>query len=215
MGESSSAPGSIPGMECLRSITPLAHRDLPDTAFALCSAQNRIRGVDATFASLCGQSRSSTAIERPKQFGRCGFITVRGSEQFILGNDLVRLGKPIPIGRAYLDGPLSLGYRRSGQPRAGSNPAPAARWLGFQLAFCPSSIRVGPLCFGYRTGSSIEKEQPVQTGRCGFDSRPETSKPFFVRPQLSTGRRIGLSLITTWSPVRVRPPEPNAGVAQW
>jgi hypothetical protein len=33
--------------------------------------------------------------------------------------------------------------------------------------------------------------------------------------QLSTGRRIGLSLITTWSPVRVRPPEPNAGVAQW
>lgn len=32
--------------------------------------------------------------------------------------------------------------------------------------------------------------------------------------RFSTGRRIGLSLITTWSPVRVRPPEPNAGVAQ-
>src|SRR3954470_20923112 len=28
-------------------------------------------------------------------------------------------------------------------------------------------------------------------------------------------RRIGLSLITTWSPVRVRPPAPDAGVAQW
>jgi len=25
LGESSFAPGSIPGMECLRSITPLAH----------------------------------------------------------------------------------------------------------------------------------------------------------------------------------------------
>jgi len=31
----------------------------------------------------------------------------------------------------------------------------------------------------------------------------------------TTGRRIGLSLITTWSLVRVRPPVPDAGVAQW
>ncbi len=31
---------------------------------------------------------------------------------------------------------------------------------------------------------------------------------------LSTGRRIGLSSITTWSRVRLPPPEPNAGVAQ-
>ncbi len=80
MGESPSAPGSIPGMECLRSITPLAHRDLPSTAFALCSVQNRIRGVDATFAPLCGQSRSSTAIERPKQFGRRGFDSHRARQ---------------------------------------------------------------------------------------------------------------------------------------
>ena len=61
------------------------------------------------------------------------------------------------------------------------------------------------------------REPPVQTGRCGFESRPETSKSPLARPsvaQLSTGRRIGLSLITTWSPVRVRPPETNAGVAQ-
>jgi hypothetical protein len=77
LGESLSAPGSIPGMECLRSITPLAHRYLPSTAFALCSAQNRIRGVDATFALPCGQSRSSTAIEHPDSLsGDVGSIPI-------------------------------------------------------------------------------------------------------------------------------------------
>ena len=63
--------------------------------------------------------------------------------------------------------------------------------------------------------SSTAKEQLVQTRRYGFDSRPETLKPPLVHPSaLSTGRRIGLSYITTWSPVRVRPPELNAGVSQ-
>ena len=58
---------------------------------AVRSAQNRIRGVDATFASPCGQSRSSTAIEHPESFsGDVGSI---------------------PIGSVTFDGPLSLGYR--------------------------------------------------------------------------------------------------------
>ena len=85
MGESSSAPGSIPGMECLRSITPLAHPTLPYRQ------QNRVRKLRNYLVRLVGYSRSSTAIERP------GF----GS-----GN----VGS-IPIGRAIFDGPLSLGYR--------------------------------------------------------------------------------------------------------
>lgn len=88
-------------------------------------------------------------------------------------------------------------------------------------------------------GSSTALEHLVKTRRCGFTaireanvtsgrltrrtwevhSRPETTRSSLVHPigraqALSTGRRIGLSLITTWSPVRVRPPEPNAGVAQ-
>ena len=46
MSESLSALGSIPGMECLRSITPLAHHSLPkrdsdcasgQTASAICT----------------------------------------------------------------------------------------------------------------------------------------------------------------------------------
>jgi len=68
------------------------------------------------------------------------------------------------------------------KPQAGSNPVQPGNWLTTQLASCPSSIRAGPLCFGYRTGSSTEKEQPARAERHGFDSRPETSKPFLVRP---------------------------------
>ena len=36
-----------------------------------------------------------------------------------------------------------------------------------------------------------------------------------VRLSFSTGRRIGLSFITTWSLVRVQPLAQHAGVAQW
>ena len=91
LGESSIAPGSIPGMECLRSITPLAHLPLPKRDVTLPSAQNRVRELCKKLAPFVGYSRSSTAIERP------GF----GS-----GN----VGS-IPIGSVTFDGPLSLGYR--------------------------------------------------------------------------------------------------------
>ena len=53
----------------------------------------RLRTASTKFVrkrGLCGQSRSSTAIEHPKKSGDMGSI---------------------PIGRANLDGPLSLGYR--------------------------------------------------------------------------------------------------------
>jgi hypothetical protein len=33
----------------------------------------------------------------------------------------------------------------------GSNPAPAARWLGSQLASCPSHFFIGPKVVGYLT----------------------------------------------------------------
>ena len=53
LGESSSAPGSIPGMECLRSITSLVHLLLPKRAIALPSAQNRVRNLHNNFAQVC------------------------------------------------------------------------------------------------------------------------------------------------------------------
>ncbi len=124
----------------------------------------------------------------------------------------------MPIGRANFDGPLSLGYRQK-RPRAAirfkscatgqpvDDPSRLLSVVRFGMGRCASVIELG---------SSTATEHLVKTRRCGFDSRPETSKPSLVHPSaFSTGRRIGLSLITTWSPVRVRPPEPNAGVAQW
>ena len=73
-GESLGGPGSIPGMECLRSITPLAHLTLPKWQ------QNRIRDLRWKFARTRGQSRSSTAIEHPKKFGKRGFDSHRARQ---------------------------------------------------------------------------------------------------------------------------------------
>src|SRR5437762_2496687 len=129
----------------------------------------------------------------------------------------------MPIGRADFDGPLSLGYRQK-RPRAASrfkscatgqpvdDPSRLLSVVFFRMGCCASVIELG---------SSTASEHLVKTRRCGFDSRPETSKPSLVHPSpFSTGRRIGLSLITTWSRVRVPPPAPilavckHAGVAQ-
>ena len=49
------ANASIPGMECLRSITLLVHRHLPKQQHSLRSAQNRIREV-------CTQVRASRTV---------------------------------------------------------------------------------------------------------------------------------------------------------
>ena len=49
------ANASIPGMECLRSITLLVHRHLPKQQDSLRSVQNRIREV-------CTQVRASRTV---------------------------------------------------------------------------------------------------------------------------------------------------------
>ena len=59
-GESLGGPGSIPGMECLRSITPLAHLTLPKVRLCLPSGQTA-----SGIRKGAGYSRSSTARERP------------------------------------------------------------------------------------------------------------------------------------------------------
>ena len=84
MGENSSALGSIPGTECLRSITPLAHLTLPKWQ------HNRIREL------------------RPKlaRFTDSPVVQLRQNTRIRPGN----VGS-MPIGRANFDGPLSLGYR--------------------------------------------------------------------------------------------------------
>jgi hypothetical protein len=122
-----SGPGSIPGTECLRLITPL----------------------------------SIKSFRRAVEFG------LSAKRETASGFECRTIGQP----------------------------------MDSHLAFCPSLFRAGPLCFDYRTGSSTETEQPVQTGRHGFDSRPEKAKPSLARPLLADFRRVaglGYRLIRAW-----------------
>ena len=96
--------------------------------------------------------------------GRCGFDSHRG---------------------ANLDGPLSLGYRKR-ETASGCKSRAIGQPMNFHLASCPSLFWAGPLCFDCRTGSSIAREHPVPTGRHGFDSRPEKSRPSLAWPFLHT-----------------------------
>ena len=162
----------------------------------------RLRTASTKFVRkrrLGGQSRSSTAIEHPKRFGRRGFDSHR-ARQF---RRAVEFGLSVKRETASAFKPRTIG-----QP------------MDSQLA----SLSVVPFGMGrcalvIELRSSNARERLVQTRRCGFESRPETSKPSLVHPPsakpFSTGRRIGLSFINAWSPVRVRPPAPDAGVAQW
>src|SRR5882724_5355879 len=79
----------------------------------------------------------------------------------------------IPIGSANFDGPLSLGYRLSGKPRAGSNPAPAARWLGSHLASCPSLLLgMGRCALVIELVAQLRSEHLVKTGKMRVRSPP-------------------------------------------
>ena len=76
-----------------------------------------------------------------------------------------------------------------------------------------SPILDGPLSLGYRYKFRLVRNERVRTphhqATDGFPTRPLSVFQF------SMGRRIGLSLITTWSLVRVQPSAPDAEVAQW
>ena len=162
----------------------------------------RLRTASTKFVRkrrLRGQSRSSTAIEHPKRFGRRGFDSHR-ARQF---RRAVEFGLSVKRETASAFKPRTIG-----QP------------MDSQLA----SLSVVPFGMGrcalvIELRSSNARERLVQTRRYGFESRPETSKPSLVHPisakPFSTGRRIGLSFITTWSLVRVQPSAQHAEVAQW
>ena len=73
-------------------------------------------------------------------------------------------------------------------------PRTIGQLMDSHLASCPSSFRMGRCASVIELSSSTASEHLVKTSRCGFDSRPETSKPPLVHPPaVSTGRRIGLS----------------------
>ena len=158
----------------------------------------RLRTASTKFVrkrGLRGQSRSSTAIEHPKRFGRCGFDSHR-ARQF---RRAVEFGLSVKRETASAFKPRTIG-----------------RLMDAHLASCPSFLLGWAAVLRLSNWVAQLRQHLVKTRRCGFDSRPETSRPPLVHPStFSTGRRIGLSFITTWSPVRIRPPEPNAGVAQW
>ena len=162
----------------------------------------RLRTASTKFVrkrGLRGQSRSSTAIEHPKRFGRRGFDSHR-ARQF---RRAVEFGLSVKRETASAFKPRTIGQPMDSQ-LASLSVVP------FGMDRCALVIELG---------SSNTRERLVQTRRYGFESGPETSKPSLVHPPsakpFSTGRRIGLSFINAWSPVRVRPPAPDAGVAQW
>ena len=84
----------------------------------------------------------------------------------------------MPIGRANFDGPLSLGYRQK-RPRAAirfkscatgqpvDDPSRLLSVVRFGMGRCALVIELV---------AQTALEHLVKTGRCGFDSRPETSK---------------------------------------
>ena len=134
-------------MECLRSITSLAHLSLPKRDHGLPSAQDRVRDLSKQFYSGCGLTRSSTAIEHSDTSGRCGFDSHR-ERQF---RRAVEFG--LSVKRVTASGFESRPSRKDG-------------WVPNSF-FVRRRFRAGPLHFGYRTGSSTAPEHPVQTGRCG------------------------------------------------
>ena len=96
---------------------------------------------------------------------------------------------------------------------SGFKPRAIRRLMESQLASCPSSL-LG------RTQTVIvvqPVERPAWTGKQQVRILPNPKPVRISLPNalLSTGRRIGLSLITTRSLVRVQPSAPEAGVAQW
>jgi hypothetical protein len=139
------------------------------------AAQNRIRRVDATFAPPCGQSRSSTAIERPGLFsGDVGSI---------------------PIERAIFDGSQDWVIVHNDEV-AGSNPASGTslRSSSFGSASHNALARRSAKRVGGRSSSVVEHVIPSsflirRIGRA---------------PALSAGRRLWV-LVDPAVAVQVRP----------
>ena len=155
-------------MECLRSITSLVHRHLPKRDIR-CA---RLRTASTKFVrkrGLRGQSRSSTAIEHPKRFGRRGFDSHR-ARQF---RRAVEFGLSVKRETASAFKPRTIG------PTDGFPTRLLSVVLFLRMGRCASVIELG---------SSTASEHLVKTRRCGFDSRPETSRSSLVHP--SPFRRV-------------------------
>ena len=111
----------------------------------------------------------------------------------------------IPIGRAISDGPLSLGYRTSGKPRAGSNPAPAATRLGSQLVSCPSPLFDGSLDWVIVHHDAVAGSSPASGTTYRSSSVVEHVNSQFVSypSLLSAGCRLWV-LVNPEIPVQIR-----------
>ena len=178
-------------MECLRSISLLAHLNLPKLATRP-HPRSAPRGLRGLADSPVVQPRENTRI----QSGRRGFDSHRARH----------------FRRA-----VEFGLSVKRETASAFDPRTIGQLMDSHLAPCPSFLfGMGRWASVIELGSSTALEHLVKTRRCGFDSRPETSKSSLVHPSaFSTGRRIGLSFITTWSLVRVQPSAQYAEVAQW
>ena len=119
----------------------------------------------------------------------------------------------IPIGSANFDGPLSMDYRLSEKSRAGSNPAPAAKWLGSQLVSCPSRFFDGSQDWVIAHNDVVAGSSPASGTTCRSSSVVEHVNSQFVSypSVLSAGRRLWV-LVDPAVAVQVRPEEQSEGV---
>ena len=113
----------------------------------------------------------------------------------------------------FLDGPLRLGYLVKSFGTSGLISRAIGQPMGSQLALCPSHFYRAE---SRRLSNSMVEYRPIKAEAAGSTPVSDAySCPMFPVKAVSTGRRIGLSFITTKSRVRVPPPVPDAGVAQW
>jgi len=162
--------------------------------------QNRVRDLRPRFARTCGYSRSSTAIEHTDVSGRRGFDSHR-ERQFR---------------RA-----VEFGLSAKRETASGFKSCPSRQMAGFPSRLLSVvTFRDGPLRFGYRTGSSTAFRASRENGEDAgsIPAQKHRSRLLSIPYYSSHFRRVaglGYRLLSAWSPVRVRPPAPDAGVAQW
>jgi hypothetical protein len=163
----------------------------------------RLRTASTKFVrqrGLRGQSRSSTAIERPKRFGRRGFDSHR-ARQF---RRAVEFGLSVKRETASTFKPCTIGQLMDSQLASLSVVSFGMGRCVLSLSNCVAQMRESISYKREDTGSI-----PVQKHR---------SRLLPIIYQQNHFRRVaglGYRLLSAWSLVRVQPSAQHAEVAQW
>jgi hypothetical protein len=160
----------------------------------------RLRTASTKFVrkrGLRGQSRSSTAIEHPKKVGRRGFDSHRARQ----------------FRRA-----AEFGLSAKRETASAFKPRTIGQPMNSHLSFSPSFFFLGWAAVLWLSNCVAQMRESVSYKREDAGSIPVQKHRGRLLSILQHFRRVaglGYRLLSAWSPVRVRPPAPDAGVAQW